>query len=169
MDVLKTIVTYIDKFSKYQAYMLVPFPLGLILITMYDIVGRQLGLYTAWAFDTEWFIYGFIMMLGMAYAILKDQHVKIDLLTARYSKRMQSILVIVSYLVFTIPVMVIIAINALGFAMDSKAQGETVLTAWYFQLWPIKLFIFIGIIFMLPQCLAEIIRHAYFLIKKEMP
>ena len=120
-----------------------------------------------WAFDVEWFTYAFILMLAMGYAVLKGQHVRIDLATVRYSPWTQELIMAISYAVIVIPLMVSIAILSWDFAWKAMEIGEITLIAWYAPIWPVKWFIFIGCILMLPQCFAELTRHIYFLIKKE--
>ena len=120
-----------------------------------------------WAFDVEWFTYAFILMLAMGYSTMKKQHVRIDLATVRFSPWMQEFIMAFSYAVIIIPLMVFIAIYSWTFAWKAMLINELTLVAWYAPIWPIKFFIFIGCMLMLPQCFAELTRHIYFLIKKE--
>lgn len=167
MEKLRRVLRWVNTFTKWQGYLLAPFCLSLIAITIWDITAREFGLFSAWAFDIEWFHYGFIMMVAMGYAVLREQHVRVDLVTTRFSPRTQALLMALSYLVFVIPLMVFVAIYAWHFAMYSKGMNEVTLTPWACELWPIKFAIFIGICLMLPQCFAELIRHIYFVIKRE--
>jgi len=167
METLRRVLKGIDTFTRYQGYALVPFCLLLIVITMYDIVGRQLGIFTAWAFDSEWFLYGFLMMMGMGYASLQGQHVRVDLAGSKLSPRMQSLFLVISFGVFVIPVLIIVGIDSWNFAMRAKKIGENVVSAWDFPLWPVKFSIFAGCCLMLPHSVAELIRHIYFVIRKE--
>lgn len=164
---LRKVLRAVDTFSLWQGYFLAVFVVGLIGITLYDIIGRQFGQFTMWAFDIEWWTYAFIMMLAMGYAVLKRQHVRIDLATVRYSPRTQELIMAFSYAVIIIPFMVFIAVYSWKFAWYAMEIGEITLIAWYAPIWPIKWFIFIGCILMLPQCFAELTRHIYFLTKGE--
>lgn len=164
---LRKVVRAVDTFSLWQGYFLAFFVVFLICITLYDIIGRQFGQFTMWAFDVEWFTYAFIMMLAMGYAVLKGQHVRIDLLTIRYPPRLQELIMALSYVVIIIPLIVFIAVYSWKFAWSAMLIGELTLIAWYAPIWPVKWFIFIGCIIMLPQCFVELTRHIYFLTKGE--
>lgn len=164
---LEKVLRYIDAFTKWQGYIISFLCITLIGITMVDIVGRQLGFYTAWAFDLEWFQYSALLMLALGYGVLRQAHVRIDLVTSRFSPRVQSFLIAFSYLAFVIPFTILIAKYAWDFGMISKVTNETTLTAWHGALWPIKFLIFIGFCLMIPQCFAELIRHTIFVFKKE--
>ena len=120
-----------------------------------------------WAFDVEWFTYAFILMLGMAYAVLTDQHVRIDLATVIYPYWLREGIMVFSYAVIIIPFMAFIAKLSWTFAWSAMAIDERTLIAWYAPIWPIKWFIFVGCVSMLPQCFAELIRHCYALVRKE--
>jgi len=124
-------------------------------------------MFTAWAFDCEWFTFALILMLSMGYAVLKRQHVNIDLVTTHYSPWAQELMMVISYSLFTIPLTVFIAVWGWAFALRSLEVGEMTLVAWQAPIWPIKFFLPIGCILLLPQCFAELIRHTYFVIKKE--
>ena len=166
MKILRRVVRWIDILTIWQRNILAPLCVTLILITLWDIIGRQLGLYTAWAFDVEWYHFAFLLMLAMGYTTLKGAQVRVDLITTRYPRRLQEILMTINYLFFVIPFMVVVAIYAWTFAMHSREMNEMTLTAWVCPLWPIKLSIFIGIVSMLPQSFAQLIRHGYFVIKQ---
>ena len=167
MDTLRRVLRGVDTFTKWQGYILAYLIFSLIFITITDITGRQIGFVTMWAFDIEWFHNGALLMLAMGYAVFHDQHVRIDILTSRWSPVTQSIMMAISYGVIVIPVMIFIGINAWGFASHSLALGEETVMAWHAPLWPIKFCIFVGICLMLPQCFTELIRNIYFSIKKE--
>ena len=167
MEKLRRSLKIVDNFTKWSAFCVAPLCLSLIAITMYDVIGRRIGLFTAPAFDIEWFHYGFIMMLAMGFAVLKDQHVRIDLLTDRYSPRVQAMLMVFGYAVLVIPFLILVAGSSLEFSLRSMAVHELTMTAWQAEVWFVKLSIFAGICLMLPQCFAELIRHSYFAIKKE--
>ena len=167
MEKLRRAVRGVDTFTKWQGYCLAPFMLTLIATVWIDIILRETGGVTMWAFDIEWFHYGLMLMLAMGYAVLRDQHVRVDLITTRFSPWTQAVLMALSYAVFIIPLMILVAIYGWDFAMHARDIGETTVTYWHAPLWPIKLFIFIGICLMLPQCFAELIRNIYFVVKRE--
>ncbi len=167
MKTLRNVLSWIDKSSNWTGHFFAFFVIFLIGITLYDIIGRQFGQFTMWAFDIEWFTYGFIQMGAMAYAVLKGQHVRIDLLTMRYSPRTQELLLAISFGLFLIPLMIFVGIFAWKFAWAAMLINEKTLVAWRAPIWPIKWFIFMGCVLILPQSFAELIRHLYFAIKGE--
>ena len=167
MDTVRRILRGVDTFTQWQGYCVAVFVIFLIAITLYDIIFRQFGVFTMWAFDVEWFTYAFILMLGMGYAVLKEQHVRIDIITEFFPPRLREGILAASFAVLIIPFMAFMAILGWEFAWKAMAINELTLIAWYAPIWPIKWFITIGCVLMLPQCFAELFRHTYFVVKKE--
>ena len=139
---------------------------GIDYWVIFDIVARQFGMITDWGFDIEWFQYAFILMAALGYAVLKDQHVRIDLMTTRYPPRVQAALMAFSYAFFVLPLMILVAMTSWEWASWSRSVGEVTERPWYGPLWPIKYFIFTGIMLMLPQVFAQLTRNIVFVIKK---
>ena len=166
MGKLGKVLRWVDTFTKWQGYIVSALCLTLIGSTIFDITARQFGLYTDMIFDLEWFQYAALLMLPLGYAVLRGAHVRVDIVTERFSPRTQAIIMAGSYLVFVIPVVILIAKYGWDFAMMAYDRHETTTTAWHGMLWPVKSLIFVGAILMLPQCFVELIRNTIFAIKK---
>lgn len=62
------------------------FPI-LMLAIVAQVVMRKLGYNQAWLDDGQWWLYGFAMITGFAYAITTDSHVRVDIFHQSYSER----------------------------------------------------------------------------------
>ncbi|SFR38204.1 TRAP transporter small permease subunit [Litoreibacter janthinus] len=60
------------------------FPLLMVGIVA-QVVMRQNGFNQAWLDDAQWWMYGFAMLTGFAYAITTQSHVRVDILHQNYS------------------------------------------------------------------------------------
>ena len=167
MGKLGRILKGVDTFTKWQGYLLAPLCTTLIIIVVIDITLRELGQPIGWAWDIEWFHWAFLMTFAMGYSVLKEQHVRIDLLTTRFSPRTQAALIAFSYGVVVIPFMVMVAIYAWDFVGRSIRVEEVLYTTWTWRVWPIKAALLGGIFLMMPQCIAALIRNVYFAVKGE--
>ncbi|GAH73181.1 unnamed protein product, partial [marine sediment metagenome] len=74
-NVPSKIAHYIDMSSKWVGYVLAPFILVLIGVTIYDIICRNIGIMTLWPFDVAWFIWAALLTLSMVYAVRIGSHV----------------------------------------------------------------------------------------------
>ena len=60
------------------------FPLLMVGIVA-QVILRQSGVNQAWLDDAQWWVYGFAMLTGFAYAITTQSHVRVDILHQNYS------------------------------------------------------------------------------------
>ena len=65
------------------------FPLLMVAIVTQVII-RKMGHNQAWLDDAQWWIYGFAMMVGFAYAITTDNHVRVDILHQHFTPLKQA-------------------------------------------------------------------------------
>lgn len=62
------------------------FPI-LMLAICTQVVIRKMGFNQAWLDDAQWWLYGFAMTVGFAYAITTQSHVRVDILHQNFSPR----------------------------------------------------------------------------------
>jgi TRAP-type mannitol/chloroaromatic compound transport system permease small subunit len=79
---------------------------------------------TAWIFDLDNMLYGTLFMLGGAYTLAQNAHVRGDFLYSSMRPRMQAGLDLVLYLVFFIPGIAALIYAGYTFAADSWAINE---------------------------------------------
>ncbi|EBA04940.1 TRAP-type mannitol/chloroaromatic compound transport system, small permease component [Rhodobacteraceae bacterium HTCC2150] len=65
------------------------FPLLMVAIVTQVII-RKMGHNQAWLDDAQWWIYGFAMMVGFAYAITTNSHVRVDILHQHFTPLKQA-------------------------------------------------------------------------------
>jgi len=65
------------------------FPI-LMLAIVTQVVIRKMGNNQAWLDDLQWWLYGVAMMVGFAYAITTNSHVRVDIFHASFSREKQS-------------------------------------------------------------------------------
>jgi len=166
MEKLRTVLGWIENATRQMGNVLSFSCLSLIGFVLYDILARQIGLYTMWTFDVSWFHLGFLLMFALGYSLLVGQCVKVDLVSSRYSPRTQHILSFLSLGVIGIPITILFAWLAWGWVMNSWAIKELTNSASRIPVYPVKTFVFAGLVLSLPQLIAHSIRDMYFIIKR---
>jgi TRAP-type C4-dicarboxylate transport system permease small subunit len=69
----------------------------MVLVICWEVGGRYLaGAPTIWAYDTALIIYAWIGMLGGAFALRHDTHIRVDILTARLTPRRKAVLELIT-------------------------------------------------------------------------
>jgi TRAP-type mannitol/chloroaromatic compound transport system permease small subunit len=88
----------------------------------YEVFVRYvLGTPTAWAFDLSYITYGALFMMGGAYTLSRDAHVRGDFLYRLWRPRTQGTVELILYFIFFFPG--IIALIAAGWKYASRSLG----------------------------------------------
>ena len=82
----------------------------LIVVLMLPVVAEVFKRYalnapTAWVFDASNMLYGTLFMMGGAYTLAQDGHVRGDFLYGNFKPRTQASIDLVLYIVFLYPVL----------------------------------------------------------------
>ena len=112
-----------------------------------------------WSVDWSYVLYGVFFMMGGAYTLAQNRHVRGDMIYHSLSVRKQAILDLILYLLFFLPGVSALVWSGFGYAGDSwsimeKSSTTTASTPIYL----FKSFIPIAGVLLLLQGIAEIIR-----------
>jgi len=141
--------------------------LAVVLIIIYEIVMRYiLHIPTLWASESMVFGCGISYVLGAAWALQDNRHVKIDLVYGMLSPRSRAIIDSITYIFFVLYLGVFIW-AAGKYTWQSIMVRETTSSAWDPPVYPIKIALVIGTALLLLQGTAKFIRDLYFAVKGE--
>ncbi len=115
------------------------------------------------ALEIQWYLFAGVFMLGVGYVMLKNDHVRIDFISSRFSKRTNAIIDSVGLVVFTIPLAWIMIDLAWPYFMRAFESGEMSQNAGGLIRWPVIALIPIGFGMLLLQSLSELIKRVGFL------
>ena len=113
--------------------------------------------------EIQWYLYAAIFMLASAYTLRRDEHVRIDVIVGRFSKRTQVWVDLAGFLIFLIPVCLLILWHGIPFALLSIQSAEMSSNAGGLIVWPAKLLVPLGFALLILQGLSEIIKRIAFL------
>ena len=112
----------------------------------------------AWL-EIQWYLFAGMVMLGAAYTLQKNEHVRVDILYGRASTRVQIWIDILGGLLFLLPATVIMGWLAWPMFHNSWQLNETSVNAGGLLRWPVKLLVPAGFLFISLQGLSEIIKR----------
>lgn len=116
----------------------------------------------AWL-EIQWYLFAAMFMLASAHTLKRDEHVRIDVITARFSLRTRVWLDLFGYLVFLLPVCLLILWFGVPYALGSIRSGEMSSNTGGLIVWPAKLLVPLGFALLVLQGLSEIIKRVAFL------
>lgn len=145
--------------------------MGLMLMICAEVFKRYLlNAPTAWIFDATNMLYGTLFMLGGAYTLAQNGHVRGDFLYSSMKPRTQATLDLILYFVFFIPGVLALCYAGWDYAGDSwRIQEHSTLTANGPPIYHFKTIIPIAGALMMLQGLAEIVRCVVCLKTGEWP
>lgn len=116
----------------------------------------------AWL-EIQWYLYGAMFMFASAYTLKRDEHVRIDVIVGRFSKRTQVWIDLFGFLLFLLPVSLLILWYGIPFARISIESGEMSSNAGGLIVWPAKLMVPVAFALIILQGVSEIIKRIAFL------
>lgn len=140
----------------------------LVLVAVIICAGNAIIRYSlnyssnAWL-EIQWYLFGAMFMLASAYTLRRDEHVRIDVIVGRFSRRTQAIIDVFGFLIFLLPICLLIVWYAIPFAAISVQSGEMSSNAGGLIVWPAKILIPIGFMLLILQGISEIIKRIAFI------
>jgi TRAP-type mannitol/chloroaromatic compound transport system permease small subunit len=132
---------------------------ALMLLVCAEVFKRYaLNAPTAWIFDANNMLYGTLFMMGGAYTLAHDGHVRGDFFYGRLRPRTQASLDLVLYVLFFLPGIAALTWAGWTYFNDSWAIHEQTFNADPIPLYPFKFVIPLAGAIVLMQGLAEMLR-----------
>lgn len=133
---------------------------ALVLVMAANVLLRYgFSLGSVWAQELEWHLFVPICLLGMSFALLHGDHVRVDILYARFGERTKAVIDLGCALAFTALTGIIIWLS-LRYLGQSYAQGEGSANPGGIPYrWALKSLLPLGFALLLLQMLAESLRH----------
>jgi TRAP-type mannitol/chloroaromatic compound transport system permease small subunit len=116
----------------------------------------------AWL-EVQWYLFGAIFLLASAYTLKRNEHVRIDVVVGRFSKRTQVWVDVFGFAFFLLPATLLILYFAIPFAYESIRNQEVSSNAGGLIIWPAKTLIPVGFFLLTLQGISELIKRIGFL------
>lgn len=113
--------------------------------------------------EVQWYLFAASFMLAAGYTLLNGEHVKIDVLYHRLSKRGQTWIDVFGFLFFLTPVCLAILYFGIPFFLQGYRSGEMSSNAGGLIRWPVYLMMPLGFCLLLLQGWSELIKRIAFL------
>ena len=113
--------------------------------------------------EIQWYLFGAIFLLASAYTLKRNEHVRIDVVVGRFSKRTQVWIDVFGFTFFLLPATLLILYFAIPFAYESIRNQEVSSNAGGLIIWPAKTLIPVGFFLLTLQGVSELIKRIGFL------
>ncbi|HUC63758.1 MAG TPA: TRAP transporter small permease subunit [Alphaproteobacteria bacterium] len=112
----------------------------------------------AWL-ELQWYLFSAIFLLCSGYTLLRNQHVRIDIIVSRLPRKVQLWIDILGGVFFLFPMAAIIMWLSWPFFAESYRLHEVSSNAGGLLRWPVKLLIPVGFFLLIVQNVSEIIKR----------
>lgn len=122
---IQKIETAINRISEFLGRVAAVLFLLLLLNVFFDVIMRYLFNDVSIGMqELEWHLYATIFLLGVPYTLLKDGHVRVDVIYERLGETRQAWIDLAGSLVLLLPFVLLVAWYGVGFTMESFELGE---------------------------------------------
>lgn len=112
----------------------------------------------AWL-ELQWYLFGAVFLLGAAYTLEQNEHIRIDIFNSRMKPRTRHIIDIIGHVFFLLPLCLLILWLGVPFFWRSFMSGEVSSSAGGLIIWPAKLLVPVGFFLLLMQAFSELIKR----------
>ena len=157
------LLSAIDRLSELVSRIAMVLVLGLVAAMFYEVVARYaFNAPTRWSYDVSYMFNAGIFLLGSAYTLSINQHIRIDFLSQRLPVRLQHAINLVVLSCLFLPAMSWITFRATRSAWKAFLSGKVeVVSPWAPVIWPFEAAIALGLICLCLQAAAQVVRHGY--------
>jgi TRAP-type mannitol/chloroaromatic compound transport system permease small subunit len=116
----------------------------------------------AWL-EIQWYLFSAVFLLGAGYTLLHNQHVRIDVISGRLSKRARAWIDVLGTLFFLLPMAIAIMWMSWPVFVQSYQLHEESSNAGGLIVWPARLMVPVGFVLLVLQGISELIKRVAFL------
>lgn len=138
---------------------------GLCLLACFVCAGNALFRYlVGWGsnglIELQWYLFAAIFLLGAGYALLVNEHVRVDILYGSMPPRGKLWVDLFGGIVFLVPFCLVMIWLGGSFFESSFGSGESSNDSGGLPRWPVKLLVPVGFSLLLLQAVSEIIKRS---------
>jgi TRAP-type mannitol/chloroaromatic compound transport system permease small subunit len=163
---LKKILTAIDTVSEVMGKAFSFLILPVVLLEAFEVVLRYgFDSPTDWSWELAALVSGGMFIMGGAWVLKENRHVRTDVFYAKFSPRGQALIDLIFFALVFFPFVGVMVWKGIDKAIYSVSILEETYSMWAPPLYPLKITIALAFILLCLQGLAKWIRDLHFVIK----
>lgn len=114
-----------DRFADIIGYITAFTMVLMILNVFYDVIMRYFFRAGSIAMqEMEWHLFSVIILLGVAYTLKEDGHVRVDLIYDRLNDKKKAMINMVGVITFILPIALLIGVGSIDYVIEAYQSGE---------------------------------------------
>ena len=164
MNGLLKLSKLIDGLTEFVGKAIIWLVLAVTLIAAGNAIMRFSANYSSNAFlEIQWYLFSAIFLLGAGYTLMRNEHVRIDLVAGRLSRRGQAWIDIFGIVFFLLPMATAILYLSWPIFLLALHSNEQSSNAGGLAIWPVRLLVPAGFFLLVIQAFSELIKRIGFL------
>ena len=164
MSFLLSVSRLIDRLSERIGHAFYWLILATVLISAANAVVRKAFNYSSNSLlEIQWYFFSAIFLFLAGYTLMRNEHVRIDVIASRLSKRTQAWIDIIGTVFFLFPMAFLLMGLAWPVFVEAYERHEISTNAGGLIIWPARLLIPIGFALLIVQGVSELIKRFAFL------
>ena len=164
MSSLLSLSRLIDRLNEFVGRWVAWLVLAAVLISTVNAVVRKAFNYSSnGLLEIQWYLFAAVFLLAAGYTLLRQEHVRIDVISGRFSKRTQIWIDLVGLVLFLLPFVVVVMGLVMPLVIRAYETNEMSSNAGGLIRWPVFAMLPLGLALLGLQAVSEIIKRFAFL------
>lgn len=139
--------------------------LVMIGVGVWNVLSRYIGhaigknLSANGLIETQWYLFDIVFLLGAAYALQHNEHVRVDVFYAQWNRRRKALADLLGTLFFLLPFSVLVIYFSWGSVVRSWSVRETSPDPGGLARYPIKTMIIVSFVLLILQGISDVIKN----------
>jgi TRAP-type mannitol/chloroaromatic compound transport system permease small subunit len=167
MQAMLRLARFIDALNDRVGRVVYWLVLAMVLVSAGNAIVRKVFNWSSNSLlEAQWYLFSAVFLLCAGYALLRNEHVRIDIITARLSPKAQAWVDILGTIFFLMPMAILIMTLSWPYFMRAYTEHEISGSAGGLTLWPARLLLPIGFALLVLQGLSELVKRIAFVAGK---
>jgi TRAP-type mannitol/chloroaromatic compound transport system permease small subunit len=155
---------WIDRASEWIGRWVAWLVLAAVLISAINATVRKVLNTSSNAYlEIQWYLFAAVFLLAAGYTMLRQEHVRIDVVSGRFSKRTQIWIDVIGLACFVLPLVWVVIHLSLPLAIRAYQMNEYSSNAGGLIRWPVFALLPLGFALLGMQAISELIKRIAFL------
>ena len=165
---IRAFVRVVDAFNRRVGRFAMYLIFAMLAVLLYSSISKTFFTPSIWTLERAQFLMVAYFLLGGAYSMQLDAHVRMDLVYSRWTPRTRAIMdaATMIFMVFYLVMLFYGGVSSTQYALEYK---ETSYSSWSPQMAPIKIIMTFGVFLMLLQASVTFLRDLAAACGKELP
>lgn len=165
MSFFLKLARWIDRLSEGLGWVTLGLTLIMVAVGAYNAISRYLGrfigvnLSSNLYIEVQWYLFSLIFLLGAAYVLKRGEHVRVDILYGRLSRRGKAWIDLLGTLLLLLPLCAVIVIYSLPSVINSWKIKEGSSDPGGLDRYPLKAMLIVAFMLLALQGISEVIKQ----------